>query len=279
MIRIRPFTTEDVPLGMWLKQRAGWNQREADWRRFLDLEPTGCFLAEWAGQPAGTATACIFGAVAWIAMLLVDPAARGRGIGTALMKHALDFVDRAGIASVRLDATPLGRPIYEKLGFVAQFPLIRFDGTFPPLGKPVAGIEVVPTECFADVVRWDQEATGTDRRKLLERLFKENPDAIRMVRADGRLAGFLTARPGSHAMQIGPCLALAAAGEALMADTAYRYAGQRALMDIPTANQPAMAFAEQLGFIPTRELLRMCRGQPVLERADALWASSGPEKG
>jgi hypothetical protein len=27
----------DVPFGLWLSGRAGWNQLEADWRRLLEL--------------------------------------------------------------------------------------------------------------------------------------------------------------------------------------------------------------------------------------------------
>jgi GNAT superfamily N-acetyltransferase len=86
-------TVADVPLGMRLKEQAGWNQTEADWRRFLDLEPEGCFVAELDGQPVGTTTTCVFGSVAWVGMVLVDPAVRGRGVGRSLMKHALDWLD------------------------------------------------------------------------------------------------------------------------------------------------------------------------------------------
>ena len=46
MIHIRTMTAEDVPLGMRLRGQARFNQTEADWRRFLDLEPDGCFVAE-----------------------------------------------------------------------------------------------------------------------------------------------------------------------------------------------------------------------------------------
>src|SRR5215470_13964397 len=102
-------TVDDIPLGMRLKEQAGWNQTEADWRRFLDLEPEGCFVAELDSVPAGTTLTCTFGPVAWIAMVLVDAALRGRGIGKALMVHALDFLDRRGVRTVRLDATPLGQ--------------------------------------------------------------------------------------------------------------------------------------------------------------------------
>src|SRR5438270_10324239 len=97
-------TAADVPLGLRLRGQAGWNQTEADWRRFLRLQPDGCFVAELDGAPAGTTAAFVFGPVAWVAMVLVDEAVRGRGVGTALMRHALALLDGRGVRSVRLDA-------------------------------------------------------------------------------------------------------------------------------------------------------------------------------
>src|SRR5262249_24073287 len=129
VIRIRPMSVADIPLGMRLKHQAGWNQTEADWGRFLELEPEGCFVAEWDGAPAGTVTTCIFGPVAWVAMVLVETCLRGRGIGKALMQHALGFLDERGIHSIRLDATRLGRPLYELLGFAAEYSLDRLEGS------------------------------------------------------------------------------------------------------------------------------------------------------
>ena len=106
---------------------------EADWRRLLCLQPDGCFVAELDGIAVGTTTTCIFGPVAWVAMVLVDEAVRGRGIGTALMRHALAYLDGLGVERVRLDATPLGRPVYKKLGFVAEYDVLRYEGKEPRL--------------------------------------------------------------------------------------------------------------------------------------------------
>ena len=56
MIHVRPLTAADVALGRRLCAAAGWNQTEADWRRFLDLQPDGCFVAEWEDRPVATVT-------------------------------------------------------------------------------------------------------------------------------------------------------------------------------------------------------------------------------
>src|SRR5947208_12855273 len=126
MIRIRVMTFADVEFGLRLKQENGWNQTVADWARFLVMQPDGCFVAEEDGEAAGTVTTCVFGPVAWVGMMLVEKERRGRGIGRALMNHALAFLDGKDVRSIRLDATPLGEPLYRRLGFVEQFLLCRF---------------------------------------------------------------------------------------------------------------------------------------------------------
>jgi GNAT superfamily N-acetyltransferase len=277
--RIRPLTARDLALGMRLKEQAGWNQTEADWRRLLDLQPDGGFVAELDGTPVGTLTTCLFGPVAWVAMVLVVAAVRGRGIGSALVAEALAFLENRGVHSVRLDATPLGRPVYEKYGFAAEYTLARYDGSLPPAGDVIPNVGPARPEEFPELFQIDRAVTGTDRRKFLERLFTEQPDAVRVVRERGCCTAFLAARPGTNALQIGPCVGPGEAAARLFAEAGHRYAGRRVFIDIPEQNRQAARQAEQLGLAPARHLLRMGRGEPVVERIAELWASSGPEKG
>jgi GNAT superfamily N-acetyltransferase len=276
-------TVADVPLGMRLKAQAGWNQTEADWRRFLDLESEGCFVAELDAVPAATLTTCVFGPVAWIAMVLVDEPLRGRGLAKALLAHALAFLEGRGVRSVRLDATELGRPVYEKLGFAVEYPLARYQGVLPGRGTtprpPGVGDEPLRAEHAEGIVRLDRAVTGTDRGKLLRRLLVENPGEVKAVEEAGEIAGFLMARPGARAHFIGPCVATAAAGPVLLRDAWWRHAGKPVYVDVPTGNAAAVALAEAAGLTVQRHLLRMCRGPSVGERVEQLWVSSGPEKG
>src|SRR5437899_2322980 len=128
MMTIRLMTMDDLPLGQHLTRQAGWNQTEADWRRMLDLQPDGCFVGEGEGAPVATTTTCLFGRTAWVAAVLDEEALRRRGLGRALMQRALAFLESCGVTAVRLDATPLGRPLYEQLGFRAQFEVVRYAG-------------------------------------------------------------------------------------------------------------------------------------------------------
>jgi GNAT superfamily N-acetyltransferase len=286
MLRIRLMTASDVPLGMRLKEQAGWNQVETDWRRFLAMQPDGCFVAEWDGDPVGTAVGCVFGSVAWIAMVLVDEAVRGRGIGKALVEQAVSFVEQQGATSVRLDATPLGRPVYEKLGFVPQYELTRYAGvlelrTCRPQASPTtqAALRVAAPDDYEAIFALDYSATRTDRRKFLARLFQERPAQVYVVDREGRMEGYLTMRVGSAAVQLGPCIASAEAGERLLGDAYRRLAGARVYLDVPCSHDCACRFAEAAGLEEQRRLTRMCRGAQVSDDIGQLWASSGPELG
>ncbi|OAI45207.1 hypothetical protein AYO44_13035 [Planctomycetaceae bacterium SCGC AG-212-F19] len=283
MIQIRVMTASDVPLGMRLKAEAGWNQLEADWHRFLDMQPDGCFVAELNGVPVGTTVTCIFDSIAWIAMVLVDAEERSQGIGKALMQHALTFLEAKAIPTIRLDATALGQPLYEKLGFVADYTLHRYDGvlSLPPDVQPDARVLDTSGEDglpLYGMVELDRAVTRTNREKLLRRLCR--PEAgVRWVMEGNDLLGYMTIRDGSNAVQLGPCIANAFAGPLLMADAWERYLGNRVFIDIPTGNAPALEFAEAMGLKVQRPLVRMTRGPRVAEDVARLWASSGPELG
>ncbi len=278
-------TITDLRLGLKLTQQAGWNQTESDWLRFIDLEPTGCFVAELDGSAVGTTTTCILGQVAWIAMVLVDVNARGRGVGTRLLEHSLSYLTQRKVKTVRLDATPAGQRIYERLGFQAEYELARFEGILPrrrrpePVEGPEPAVAKVTPEIFADIIEFDNRMTGTDRTKMLTRLFEEFPEDIRFLGQGNKVDGFVAVRPGANAVQIGPCIATTHAGPPLLRDALSRYAAKRVFVDIPLDNTGAVKIVESSGLRVQRRFTRMYRGEKIRDNVKALWASSGPEKG
>lgn len=280
-ITIRRMTRGDVGFGMRLKRAAGWNQTANDWFRFLSLQPNGCFVAESNGFSVATVTYCLFGPVAWIGLLLVDPAYRRRGIATCLMRQMLSELDAVGLPTIRLDATSVGRPLYERLGFRPQYRVHRLSG----IPNVRCGRRSIKTQAFHwtdwnELWHLDRQIVQIDRAKLLKRLFAENSKRVRIVRRGGRLRGFAVDRAGGIARQIGPLVASdAATGEQLFADVCQNCKRQNVFVDIPESNQTAQLAAEAAGLSKVREFVRMVRGRPCQEDTNRLWASSGPEKG
>jgi len=279
MLQIRLMTSGDIVHGMRLKQQAGWNQTEADWQRFLKLQPDGCFIGEFQGRPVATGTTCVLDREGWIGMILVDESMRRRGFGTRMMRHCLEHLARLGVEAARLDATPLGRPLYEKLGFVPEYELVRMEGAACKQ-PPHPYIEPVNAKRLNEVLSLDREIRWRDRYRLLKCLYEENPAAMHVFVADGRVRGYVTWRQGMHATQIGPAVALdAEAGRALCDAALTHCPPKRVFVDIPIDNKACIDWAASCGLIVQRPLIRMCRGKRRNDQPALQWASSGPEKG
>ena len=277
-ISIRQMTIDDVPLGMRLKSQAGWNQNVADWQRLLQLEPDGCFVAQRQGQPVATTTTCVFGSVAWIAMVLVDQRYRHQGIGSRLVENALSYLRQRSVTTIRLDATRFGQPVYQRLGFVNDFELIRFAGR--AMDGQRATKERVSTEALKDVQHLDRCATGTERSRLITYLAHEHPEYIRVETVNGTPCGYAMLRPGEYAIQIGPVAALNQnTGQQLCDWACGQVASQPILVDIPVQNHAAIQWAHARRLVEQRRFMRMHLGDPVDDQPDTLWASSGAEKG
>ena len=85
------------------------------------------FLAVDDSQIAGTSSVSFYrlpphahrlsGKVAYIANMFTYPTYRKRGIATKLFAMSVEIAKEVGCAEICLDATEMGRPIYEKYGF------------------------------------------------------------------------------------------------------------------------------------------------------------------
>ena len=137
MFKIRAMTVDDIPAGLALCRLSRWNQVARDWEQFLALNPDSARVAVADTQVIATVTTLDYNArFGWVAMVLVDPAHRGQGLGTAMLTTGLQLLEHVPV--VRLDATPAGYPIYRTRGFEEEYQLVRMEraAAAPPAPAP-----------------------------------------------------------------------------------------------------------------------------------------------
>ncbi|KAA0992401.1 GNAT family N-acetyltransferase [Dyadobacter aurulentus] len=277
-IHIRQLNPGDLPFCHRLVAEAGWNQTDADWSRAMELEPTGCFIAEKGHTPVATTTTCCFGSIAWIAMVLVDKRFRNQGIARQLLEHAIAYLESRKIATIRLDATSLGQGLYEKLGFEDEYEVIRFRREALLDNHVLA--ETSSRQLIEDIAGLDRQATKTGREALLSALRIQGSPILCKYRKNGQVEAYATGRPGTYAFQIGPVIsAMPESALELLARMSAQYQSERVFIDIPSANVQSISWAEASGFVKQRSFIRMYRGQKIEDLVQSIWACFGPEKG
>ena len=253
---IRTFVEDDIPAAMRLTEAADWNQIEQDWLTVLALAPEACWVREADGNVAGTVTAISYGRkLAWIGMMLVDPAYRRRGIGRSLMEHALAYLEGAGVEIIKLDATDMGYPLYRGLGFQDECVIERWSGIAASVPRKSATRDLRLLRDVEEVSALDQEAFGVSRTAVLRSLRRGcGQECLRTP------DGYVMARPGSNAHFLGPCVAREA-GQArrLIKSILAKHYGETVFWDLLPGNELASDLAKELGFTCVRKLKRMWR--------------------
>jgi ribosomal protein S18 acetylase RimI-like enzyme len=275
---IRVMTRDDIIAAMRLKNVAGWNQTQADWLRFLSASPDGCFVAERDGSVVGTAASITYeGRFAWIGMVIVAELCRAQGIGNALLRRVIEHLDSRSIPCIRLDATPEGKAVYAKLGFVNEFEIERWMLNC----ARTPSVTVTRRDSLKDVLRFDKAVFGADRSALLTSMSEMAPEFTHVARNAGEVSGYIFGRRGSYADQAGPWVART---EEVAEDLLNRFLRQSrsadVFVDVLPQNLHVLRLLRAHGFVFSRPLTRMFRGANKHPgRSDLICAVAGPEFG
>lgn len=267
--RIRALVAEDIPAALDLCREAGWNQVRNDWVRLLEYEPDGCFGVEIDGQLVGTVTTTRYGTpLAWIGMMLVREDRRRQGVATDLINASLDYLRSQNVQCIKLDATPAGQFVYERMGFQVEWSFQRWardrqaDGELLTQSDPLS----------ASHRQLDHRAFLVDRFDWLERL----AGTSHVCACD---AGFGMLRQGFLAGYLGPVVADAPmTATQIIQPLLQCSSAPRTFWDV--MNPHAAKIADSFGFQPVRDLTRMWIGSKLVSPDMAMqYAISDPGTG
>lgn len=258
--RIRPMITNDLRQAISLSNSEGWNQTEKDWKLLLENSLNICIVAEYNNNVIGTTTALKHSnQVAWIGMVLVDKSFRGRGVGKMLLTNIIGALKN--VESIKLDATPEGLPLYQKLGFIDEHKIYRMINPSLQSFKNQAfdyGVANIDNESFSDVLKLDIRIFGTARTYLLQTLLGNYPWKAYLIKKNKKLDGYMFGRDGVRFNYIGPVFAFSHNSARILISKALESLDNKPVaLDILQDKEGLIKWLEMSGFVKQRYFVRM----------------------
>jgi GNAT superfamily N-acetyltransferase len=236
--------------------------RERELALYPAAQPDGLFAVFAEGEPVAAAGAFAYGAFCWLGLVGTHPGYAGQGLATRLSEHILDWSREHGCASVALDASDRGRPVYERLGFQAVGDAVELVADAAPSPASIPAGSAGPAAprsglngSLADLLEFDQGVFGGDRAALLRAVAADGSRVH--LQADGdRLAGYLFARGNV----VGPGAARDAAAAAGLVSAALTQAPGPVSLIVP-AGSAHLDTLLGLGLRERRRLTHMRHGE------------------
>jgi GNAT superfamily N-acetyltransferase len=262
---IQQLTSADLPGCLALARDRGWLPEDRKWRLLFDLG-TVFGVRDAVGRLAGVVVLTRYGAgFAVIGTMLVATRYGRRGLGRALMECALAD---AGDATVFLHATPAGRSLYERLGFVPAGASNTYLGGFQPAALRLPASAAPPAACgsrpagpgdLMAIRKLDAGANGIDRALLVRRLpgFTEQ---LRVTERYGVITGYAGAYRCVAYTCLGPVIAETADdAKTLIAELAGAIAGP-VRIDLGDRHPQLREWAARRGLAPGESAALMVLG-------------------
>jgi ribosomal protein S18 acetylase RimI-like enzyme len=237
----------------------GSTSRLYDLQLYRHIQPDGWFVASQEEQLIGMVGATNYGTFAHVGLMAVHPAAQRQGVGIALMQFILARLEEQQVSEVWLDASVAGRPLYDKLGFVAYDETFLFQRNNPSaIPEQSPHIQILSKRELDELIPVDTDVFGANRRKVFQVLVEAFPERAFMQRDEaGRLLGYIFAQNN----RIGPCVMLQSgcAEELLRAALALPYE-EPITVTVPAVNLEALKLLQRFGFERVRINRHMGRG-------------------
>ncbi len=260
-MKMERFELNDIPDFLNFAASEGWLSSDWELRFLLNSFPQGCFSFRAGGLPIAFVTSMKYNDSGWIGNLIVRESMRGKGIGSSLMKRALDALQQAGVRTVWLTASTSGKPIYERLGFVELDVINRWKGKgYAGHFCQTGGISL------GEALVLDSMGWGDSREALLSATFKRGE-------IFGGPGGFLVIQGDSVLMQAGPWGCINPQKASMLLDAAMaKIAGTgEIVLDVPGKNAAAASLLASRGFGIAGRTSLMYRGTAPLYKPEIIY--------
>jgi len=205
MFRVEIMQERDFPFAVQLTDQMNWGMVEEDFKFMKRLEPEGCFVLFADQERVGVATTVSFGKKGWFGNLIVVEKHQGKGAGSLLVKHSINYLRTKGVKTIGLYAYINKVDFYQRLGFEydSEFTVLRGKGFSSTLSAIVSEAGKGDVEQIIDC---DTACFGASRRKIIEAMLNESNNVGYKCSRNGRVVGYALARVYDGISYLGPLI-------------------------------------------------------------------------
>ncbi len=250
----------DIPFAVKLTDLEAWGYEQEDFRRFMRMDPRGTLMAWEGSRPVGVAAVTLYGSVAWMGAIIVDPEARGKGHGRALVEGGLAYARQGGAETTWLNAYVHTEDFYRKLGFQSAGETLHLEGKAEGRLRP--DVRLVHVGELPALAAFDRPFFGSDRLKVLQAFYHDYGDSFHIWPGEG-IQGYVVGARFSGGVEVAPWVAnpeRPQVGEDLLLHLLAQHPGVFFWLNVPKENEAARSIVERLGFEETFRTLRMHHG-------------------
>jgi ribosomal protein S18 acetylase RimI-like enzyme len=209
---IRELTRGDVDAAVALGTAQGWRDRHSFYELVLRTPTCQPIVGCVEGRVVATGLATAGGPVGWLGAIIVSAESRGRGFGRAVTEELCRRLRAAGCATLSLEATDAGRPMYERMGFrtVTHYHQLQADRLdVPPVMPDGARVRRLAEADLPAVFELDRLATAEERSATLGVLAGVGPGgsgeaAGWVLERDREICGFLLPAERAYGAIVAP---------------------------------------------------------------------------
>jgi hypothetical protein len=203
------------------------------------------------GQMVAIGTSIVHKDTAWLACIIVHPKHRNKGLGRLITKELTDDLQQRKFQTIYLDATDMGYPVYQKLGFEVETEYGHLKPEKPLVPPTYPGtLFDFSKEYHPQILQLDEEISGEKREQTL----LPHLQAAKLFLDNNQLQGFYL-----PTLDDGLIIATTTqAGIELMKCRLHH----KAYAVLPVDNKPGIEFLKQTSLVQFRTSRRMRLGKP-----------------
>lgn len=255
MLKIVNFDISDIPDLIGLSESVGWDY---DFDEIQTILMSGIVYGHrnQFGEVVSSAAIIKYGSsLATIGMVIVHPDYRGLGLGKKVTQVCLDSV--LNTQTVMLVATEEGRPMYEKMGFVALGYIHKYiSNNYQPhlLEDNVSfTIEKIESSWIPEIIELDKFAFGENRSTFLTVRIAQSKEALAVRNSLGEIVGFGLSIVTPANLILGP---IVAPNSEVASHLIHRLVGnyqEKLRIDVPSGNAEFISYIESCGFVKVNQ--------------------------